>query len=294
MSFSSDLKNEIAATSHKNACCRKAFLQGILSSKAKCVGGEVEFHLENEAYCLYVKELISELYGKEAKIERPIYGGRCRRVSFSSKGAAKYMERIADGADLYSPKCQSCQSAFLGGVFFASGRISDPKKQYLLEFSPISYPKRITDMLSECDIALKATKRCGADVLYVKRSVMIEDFLALIGMNTAAFELMNVKIAGELRNNANRVANCDANNIGRAVSASVKQLAVLVELENNNLLSSLPEELERTARLRLANRDLSIAQLAAISVPPISKSGLSHRLKKIMEISPQLMPGMKK
>ena len=99
------------------------------------------------------------------------------------------------------------------------------------------------------------------------------------------FQVMNSKINAELRNNANRIANCETSNIEKAVNSSMKQIAVILELERAQLLSSLPEELERTARLRLEHRDLSLSQLAAISVPPISKSGLSHRLNKIMQLA---------
>ena len=100
---------------------------------------------------------------------------------------------------------------------------------------------------------------------------------------------MNAKIEGELRNNANRVFNCDTNNIDKAVRASLKHISYISRLDEANLLSSLPEELEATARLRLLYKDYSLAQLAAISVPSISKSGLSHRLNKISEIAEKLL-----
>ena len=86
-----------------------------------------------------------------------------------------------------------------------------------------------------------------------------------------------------------RRINCETNNIAKAVNAAAKQLEVISKLEEQNLLSSLPEELEVTARLRLQNKDLSLSQLAAVAVPPISKPGLSHRLKKIMELGSQLL-----
>lgn len=143
-------------------------------------------------------------------------------------------------------------------------------------------------------IELKKTIRRGIAVLYLKKSEVIEDFFAKIGLNNAAFAFMNAKIKGEFRNNANRIANCETNNIGKAVSASHRQISVIDELDRANLLSSLPDELEKTAKLRIRYRDLSLSQLAAISVPPISKSGLSHRLNKIMELAPHLMPALKK
>ena len=100
---------------------------------------------------------------------------------------------------------------------------------------------------------------------------------------------MNEKINGEFRNNANRAANCVTRNIDKAIMASQKQLSVLLELQRRGLLSSLPEELEQTAKLRLKHHDLSIYQLSLIAVPKISKSGLAHRLNKIIQLAEGLL-----
>ena len=292
MSFSSKLKNEIASASPRSACCRRAFLSGVLFAKAKALDSEIYFNLENDSYAEFVSEIIKEVYGNGGRIEKK--GGRCRTLSFHSKSAIKYLSSLNDSIDPVGAKCQGCEVNFLRGVFFASGRISDPEKQYLLEFSPINHPLIFTEILVNSGIDIKCTQRRGETVFYIKKSSLIEDFLALVGLNSAAFELMNAKIEGELRNNANRVANCDSNNIDRSVNASHRQFYVLDALVEANLLSSLPEELEKTAKLKLANRDLSLSQLAAISVPAISKSGLSHRLNRIIEIAEELMPGLKK
>ena len=124
--------------------------------------------------------------------------------------------------------------------------------------------------------------RGDSPVLYLKRSEDIEDFFAIAMMNATAFRMMNAKIEGDIRNTANRIANCETNNIEQAVAASARHIAAIENLESRGLLSSLSEELEKTARLRLEYRDLSLSQLAAISVPPITKPGLSHRLNRIV------------
>ena len=100
---------------------------------------------------------------------------------------------------------------------------------------------------------------------------------------------MNIKIANELKNNANRLRNFDTVNITKAVDAANSQITVIRELYDRNLLGSLPSELEATARLRLENPDMSLAQLAIHSVPPVSKSGITHRLQKIMEFGERLL-----
>ena len=178
---------------------------------------------------------------------------------------------------------------FLKGIFLACGRVSDPEKQYNLEFALSERIEKLDVFLNSIGISLKHIRRRNEEILYSKHSGVVEDFFAAAGMNTTAFDLMNSKIENEIRNNVNRVRNCETNNILKAVSSSMKQIAAIEELERANLLSTLPEELEVTARLRLNHKDLSLAQLSSISVPPISKSGISHRLNKIIDISSRLL-----
>ena len=137
--------------------------------------------------------------------------------------------------------------------------------------------------------SFKISNKKSGDVVYFKDSSAIEDFYAFAGMNKAMFTMIDARAEGELRRNAMRVANCETNNIEKAVNAARRQLKVIAELDAANLLSSLPEELEETARLRQRYPDLSLSQLSQIAVPPISKPGLSHRLKKIVELGEQLL-----
>ena len=128
-------------------------------------------------------------------------------------------------------------------------------------------------------------------LVYFRNSTALEEFFTLANMNNTAFHIMNAKIEGELRNVANRIANCETNNIDRAVSASMSQITLIEELVKRGLISQLPDELEKTARFRMENRDMSLSQLAGAITPPVSKSGLSHRLKKITEMAEKLLKG---
>ena len=123
MSYCSTIKDTILNEPYKSACCRKAFLCGIASSKWK-FNDEISFTLEKDEYCEFVNPLILEFFGKEATISKPARGGRCREVKFFSKSALKYISSIASGEGFYNQRCQSCTQAFFRGVFFASGRIS--------------------------------------------------------------------------------------------------------------------------------------------------------------------------
>lgn len=290
MSFSSTQKSELINYVYKSACCRRALLSGVLFARAKMSGeNKIAFNLEKRESAEFVAKLIKEFYGQTALISRPPSGGRCVKIEFESKSASKYILNIPNSGELFVSKCEGCVSSFLRGVFIAAGRISDPMKQYSLEFSVGERAGNLFDFLNELGVPPLVTHKATEDVVYYKNSSLIEDFCALTAMNTAVFAIMNAKINSDIRNNANRVANCETNNIGKAVNASMKQIDTLVMLERAGLFSSLPDELEATARLRMEHRDLSLSQLAAISVPPISKSGLSHRLAKIMELAEQLL-----
>lgn len=288
MSFSLNEKNEIMNQPIKSSCCKMALLSGILSSKATLDEGVVKISVATDKSVEFISRLIMDIYGKETEVSRLKVGGRAKIVSFRTPSAVKYIESFKNQALPFTEKCKLCKSYYLKGVFLASGRISDPAKQYFLEFSTDSY-EFFTEFFKGLGIDVKYAKRGKENVLYVKKSSLIEDFFALAGMNGTAFHIINAKIENEIRNNVNRVANCETNNIDKAVTASHAHIVAIKKLAARGLLSTLPEELEKTAILRLQHEDLSLSALAKISVPPISKSGLSHRLNKIIEHSHTLL-----
>lgn len=288
MSFSTEQKNEIISETPRSQCCRRALLEGVLSSHSVLSDGRIFISLDSDETVRYVLPLISEIYGKEAQTVKSSRGGRRKLLAFESKAAEKYLDSINDGIT-YTTRCPACSSFFLKGVFLASGRVSDPEKQYSLEFSQGRNTDSFFNMFLDLGMSPKISKKPNEEVIYFKNSNEIEDFFALAGMNSTAFAFMNKKIQGEIRNNANRVANCEINNIGKAVYASMNQIALIEELTSRGLLSYLPDELYETALLRMQHKDLSLSRLASIMTPPISKQGLSHRLKKITEIAEELL-----
>ena len=290
MSFSTEQKSEILRQMPKSSCCRRAMLYGILSAKGELVEEHVSLRVGFSEAVEPIKRLISEFFGREATEAVAREGGRGRTLVFQSPVAARMISDILVLDALTPPsRCDGCQTAFLQGLFLACGRVSDPQKQYCLEFSLGKRADIFWKTLGGMGLFLKITHKEQESVLYTKNSATVEDFFALCGMNGTAFSVMNSKITAELRNAVKRVANCETNNIEKAVSASRRQILAIERLDEANLLSSLPDELERTARLRLLYRDLSLAELAAVSVPPISKSGLSHRLKRIIDYCEQTL-----
>ena len=292
MSFVIEQKREVIETAVKNLCCRRATLLGALASRATSEGESVHLRVNGDDVIKYFSSLIFEIYGKEPSVKSPESGGRIKVLSFDSKSAAKYLSNISRN-NLLAPKCASCRSSFLRGAFLASGKLSDPSKEIFAELSPLEDRIELfLDFLGETGLEFSLLRRRGVlSGIYSKNSETVEDFFAMTGMNSTFFTLMHEKINKESRNNANRVSNCEMNNIAKSVDAAARQIELITELEQRGLLGALSEELLATARLRLQHTDMSLAQLAMASNPPISKSGLSHRLKKITEMAEKILRG---
>lgn len=182
-------------------------------------------------------------------------------------------------------RCPSCAAHFAAGLFVSHGSVTDPAKRYHLDlkFASERAANEVAAFLSESGLSPKLGKRGGASIVYFKDSSAIEDFLAFIGANSAAFDLMNSKIIRELRNNANRVVNCDTANIKKSLEASARQLEMINEMIDSGAIEQLPKPLKETALLRSRYDQLTIAELGAKHEKPITKSGVKHRLEKISE-----------
>lgn len=288
MSFSSEQKEYIISHNIKSSCCRRALLLGILFGGGIGVDDNVVLHVEKKSVCDFISKLVKEFYSKEVDVSRSYSGGRYYIISFKSNSALNYILQIGKESPLIE-KCANCLSMFLKGVFLSVGRVSDPSNQYAVELSLGDRSIYFADFLSEYGVVPLISYKKSGTVVYFKSSAMIEKFCALAGLNQIVFALLNAKAENEIKQNVNRRINCETNNIAKAVEAAAKQIEVISKLDELNLLSSLPEELAETARLRLEHSDLSLSQLAQIAVPPISKPGLSHRLKKIVELGGQLL-----
>lgn len=289
VSFTLLQKQALIKSQYKNSCCRRAILMGSLAAKAEIISErEAIINLASSEHTEFISRLVSEFYGQiPEKIKSS--GGRGKCVKITSPSLVKYIKSLGEGAPYFTEKCALCQGSFLRGYFLSAGRICDPKKQYLLEFSPHNEPEKFLDYLNELGISAKFNRRKCENVIYVKKSSIIEDFFTLASMTSTVFEIMNAKIENEIRNDSNRKRNCDTHNIDKSIVASREKINVISRLAEHKLLSSLPDDLEQTARLRLENPEMSLQNLARISRPPLSKSGLVHRLNRIIEIGSQLL-----
>ncbi len=289
-SFNIEQKEAIVSQLPKNGCCRRSILHGALAVRGECIDAEVLLRLENEAIAAAMEGLIFEFFGKECSRLPRKKGERSVLLSFRSPSAVRYISELRAMDKIEPlPKCKDCSACFLQGIFLAIGHLSSPEKQYCLELYSDNNDNALYSYLLDLGIEMHRAVRGGKNILYLRSSGAIEDFFANAQMNVTAFSLMNAKIESDIRNDANRLANCETGNIAKAVDASARQLKAIRWLEKRGLLSSLPEELEKTARLRIEHRDLSLSQLAACSAVPISKPGLSHRLSRIVSIAERLM-----
>jgi len=182
---------------------------------------------------------------------------------------------------------ECCRRSFIRGAFLTGGAITDPEKCYHLELVTDHYnvSRETYSLLLDMGFSPKETARGGNYITYFKQSTAIEDFLTLIGAPLHAMKLMSAKIEKDMRNSVNRKVNCDTANVAKTVDASAAQIEAIRKIEVIGAYETLPEKLRQTAQLRLQNPELSIKELADISMPPVTKSCLNHRLRKLVELS---------
>ena len=180
-----------------------------------------------------------------------------------------------------------CRSAFLRGAFLAGGSVSDPAKSYHLELCTTHFnvSREFSALLREAGFEPKQTTRKSNYITYFKPSETIADFLTALGAPVSAMELMNAKLEKHLRGSVNRRVNCDSANLDKAVDAALEQVEAIERYARSRGLDALPDKLRATAELRLSHPELTLSQLAALSDPPVTKSCLNHRLRKLMELA---------
>jgi len=192
-------------------------------------------------------------------------------------------------------RCDTCLSVLIRALFVKYGAITDPEKRYHLEFTFRRERERDTaaGLLESAGFTLHSSVRHPAKgqekwILYYKSSADMEDFLAYIGAAAAAFDIMNAKIVKEFRNSVNRQVNCDTANIEKQLEASKKYIDAIRLLTETGAVSKLPENLQQTARLRLEFEQVSLAELGNLCEPKVSKSGMKHRMEKLLEYAENL------
>lgn len=291
MSFSSEVKKEVIDIKIKKYCCRSAFLLGMLIDSAieekdgRMVGVYTTLSEENRDLAERMlhgvwKTAVSR--GEGIRMGAPYY-----TLAFEVNDRANILMRICkEGGQIFDEDfCQNCRVCFARGLFVSNGTMSDPMSGYHMEIKlkNAHVAKSVFELLLEEGVPPKIANRKTSVGLYYKNSGGIEDMLTYLGNVKSVFDLMNAKIERDIRNSVNRSTNCVAGNISKSVAAAQKQVAAIARIEDAGKLPMLDGDLFETAKLRRDNPSLSLSELAHAHNPPISKSGLNHRLAKIIE-----------
>lgn len=298
MSFSSEVKRELAAHLPERGCCLAAQAYGMLECGHAFSAMQISLQTEQER----MARLYAALTATAAEIPKP----DCRRRERSGLYVVeipdpdqrrRVLERFGHSPGEVTVRlnranleCDSCGPAYLRGAFLACGAVTNPEHDYHLEFSVPTFNlcRDLLALLRELGLEAKQVCRKGNHVAYLKESEQIEDCLTLMGAPNASLELMSVKMVKSIRNNANRVTNCESANIDKTVAAAAVHLAAVKKIEDRGGLILLPEELREVARLRLENPDMSLRELGEALSPRLSRSGVNHRLRRIVEFADKL------
>lgn len=279
MSFTLNVKNELAAVATRSSCCRRMVGEGLsLCAAPTDIGATLTVAVCDDEVADFINKMLRERFRRGTVDMRR----NCR-------GAAWTLPCALDVTSDYRPAvvCEHCMSAFLRGVFLACGTVNSPDAvDYHAELllCDVTRARAVRSALNELGCFPGVVDRPRGVGLYFKSSESIETLLVSTGATSSAFTLMNSKIERTIRNDENRATNCVAKNISKAVEASRKQIAAINALVASGMLCTLPEDVQLTARLRCENPGASLTELAALHDPPITKSGLHHRLAKILEI----------
>lgn len=312
MSFSATTKNELSRIDPERKCCKLAEIAGFIRmcGTIKLAGGgkvNVLLLTENPAVARHYKKLIRDYFGTNASLiiskTTILKKGHYYELMIDAEMNAEQILRetgilmvkegcnyISDGiySGLIRTKC--CRRAYLRGVFLGSGTISDPEKAYHLEIVCNSeiLSNDVKKLINSFGLHSKSVIRKNSHVVYLKEAEQIIDFLNILGAHSQLLDFENIRIMKEMRNKTNRISNCDSANLDKIINASLRQMENIKLIEEARGLSSLPEKLQEAARLRMENPESSLIELSELMDPPIGKSGINHRFKKIEEIAEKI------
>ncbi len=308
MSFSGEVREELAGNISPARHCRIAELSAfigmcgtvVINSFDRC---SIKIHSENLLVARKVFTLIEKTFNIKADIsvrrnilkESVSYAVIVRqyedalRVLQATKMIGEHEQR-AENLRPFNPlviRQTCCRRAFLRGAFQAAGSMSDPQKSYHFEIvcATPEAAQQIRDVMRGFELEAKIVQRKKSFVVYLKEGSQIVDILNVMEAHIALMELENVRILKEMRNSVNRKVNCETANINKTVSAAVKQIEDITYLRDTIGFDHLPENLADAAYARLENPDATLKELGEMLTPPVGKSGINHRLRRLSELA---------
>lgn len=279
MSFSSDVKEELSKvnTFSKSNILEAELLGYISSSNTNKISDEYEFITENEFNIERIYKILFKLnINYEPEVRRKVY------IAKFNIGTMRNIEELADEEE---------KKALIRGLFLGSGSVNDPNKKYHLEIllNDKDIAQYIQNILKEVNIRAKILE--SKSTLYIKEGEEISKLLAYIGAQKSVLKFEEIRVMRDIRNNVNRVVNCETANLNKTVVAAVEQIEAINFLKKMKKFEELPENLIEIAELRIENPQMSLKELGTSLEKPIGKSGVNHRLKKIIEIADEIKRG---
>lgn len=293
-SFSAAAKTEICRSVPTKNCCAVAEVYGVLLFCNSFGAEGVRIITESREFAQVLPKLLRKAFDLQFDVLPEVdWSGK---MVFQITDLHK-MRRIMDAFG-YEPSStpalhlnlplveeNCCKTAFLRGAFLAGGSVTDPGKGYHLELTTTHHSvarETYTLMHESLGFYPKTATRSGGQVLYLKQSELISDFLTFLGAPVAAMGIMEARLEKELNNKVNRRCNCDDANTSKVVEAAQEQLSAIRILRERGMWDKLPLKLQQAATAREDNPESSLTELAAMMEPPISKPAMNHRLKKLV------------
>ena len=298
MSFASRAREEIAQRSIQKDCCVRAAAYGFACFAKYFDAKGLVLQTEQPHTAQAAQELFARcgVQGEVLQKQRPsgiLYEFNIRQPEQVARMHELFGTTGKETSLQIDPnliRCQTCVSAYIGAAFLCSGTVTDPQKEYNLEFltARTNLARDFEALLAEHEFAPHRTRRNGVNLVYVKTSASVERLLGFIGASQAAKQIHALKAFKQVRNQTNRQTNCDTANLGKTARANALTLKAIRYLEQEKALETLPETLQQAAALRMKYPDLSLTALCSCFEPPVSKSGLSHRMKKLEALAGDL------
>lgn len=297
-SFSRQVKDELCAVASEHSVDEKFQLLACLFASARLRPGLIQLTTAHRGFA----ELAANWFGLVYNVDAELQQGReltsitvenkrlYRQISDDLRKKFNYDSALNNLSEISLPGHQWQQYA-IRCMLLAAGSIGDPKQAYHLEFALRRQPAAawLQAQLLSLDIPSHFLKRNGYNVVYLKEGQLISELLLQCGAHSALLEFESLRVEKDMRNSVNRVVNCDSANSQRIANASARQLELLRQLEERHGLGVLPDELRSAAQARLENPDFSLKELGEIMQPPLGKSGMNHRLKKLERIAAELI-----
>jgi DNA-binding protein WhiA len=290
-------------------CCRLAELAALVKMGGSVQlgrGQQLSLHIttENAAVARKIISLVKSLFGLQTEVlvqrktrlkKNIIYLVRIPFQQgindvFSQLGMLDSAGRLKDMAPQSLLRRDCCRRAYLRGVFLGGGSVNRPEGNYHLEIitDNKTFADTICSLMNKFSLAAKSNQRKNWNVVYLKESEQIAGFLNVIGAHSALFNFENARIYKDMRNNVNRLVNCETANLNKTVNAAVRQVENIELISSTIGLGNIPETIREAAELRLEYPDATLVELGKLMQAPLGKSGVNHRMRKIEEIAERI------